>query len=224
MQGTALRRSFRGLFLSLFGLSILYAQTIQEVTYREDDSASRVLHVKDPRSHIKVFLPALPYVTVSRMINEGLVRLADNDDGWEYSLATHCTHPSPIVYECDLQKGVRFQDGTLFDADSVIHNFEYFQKQPINYTDIKNSLYKVEKIDAFKIRILLNQPYGMLFRDLARINFYSEKYLEKYAWKGAATGPNIEEAGPYGLGPYILVEGVITGRRQTPYVTLKANP
>lgn len=208
----------------LLWVSVIYAQTIPGITYREDDSALLSVDVRDPRSHIKVFLPALPYVTVSRMINEGLVRLADNDDGWEYSLATHCARPSPLIYECDLRKGVLFQDGTLFNADSVIHNFEYFQKQPINYTDIEKSLQKVEKIDAYKIRIILNQPYGMLFRDLARINFYTKKYLDQYAWKGASTGPNIEVAGPYGLGPYILVEGVITGRKQTPYVILKANP
>ena len=219
-----MKPSVLGFLLSLLGASFINAQVIPEITYREDDSILRILHVKDPRSHIKVFLPALPYVTVSRMINEGLVRLADNDNGWEYSLATHCAHPSPLIYECDLRKGVLFQDGTPFNADSVIHNFEYFQKQPINYTDIKDSLQKVEKIDAFKIRIILNQPYGMLFRDLARINFYTEKYLQQYAWKGSATGPNIEAAGPYGLGPYILVEGVITGRKQTPYITLKANP
>lgn len=210
-------------FLLLVATAI-FAESMPEINYRVDDSASRVLHVKDPRSHIKVFLPALPYVTVSRMINEGLVRLADNDNGWEYSLATRCTHPRELIYECDLRKGVRFQDGTPFNADSVVHNFDYFQKQPINYTDIKNSLQKVEKINAFKIRILLKKPYGMLFRDLARINFYTETYLEKFAWRGAATGPNIEEAGPYGLGPYILTEGVITGRKQTPEATLKANP
>ncbi|MDD3343441.1 MAG: ABC transporter substrate-binding protein [Sulfurospirillaceae bacterium] len=205
-------------------LSTLFALPAVEIEYREDDSASRALQIKDSRSHIKVFLPALPYVTVSRMINEGLVRLADNNNGWEYSLATQCTHPSELIYECDLRKEVRFQDGTPFNADSVIHNFEYFQKQPINYTDIKNSLRKVEKIDTFKIRIILNKPYGMLFRDLARINFYTEKYLKKFEWRGSATGPNIEEAGPYGLGPYILVEGIITGRKQTPHAILKANP
>ncbi len=211
-------------FFCLLIASFLWAQTLFDDTYRRDDSDTRALHVKDLRSHIKVFLPALPYVTVSRMINEGLVRLADNNKGWEYALATKCTHPTDVIYECDLRRGVKFQDGTPFNADSVVKNFTYFQKQPFNYTDIQNSLQKVEKIDAFKIRIILNNPYGMLFRDLARIFFYSDVYLKKYGWEGAATGANIKEAGPYGLGPYMLVEGVITGRKQTPKAVLKANP
>lgn len=215
-----MKRHIIGLFLASFFLS-LYAQ---EISYRNDESAKHALHVKDPRSHINVFLPAMPYVSVARLINEGLVRLADNEQGWEYSLATQCLKKTAVVYECDLRQGVTFQDGTAFNADSVVNNFRYFMAQPINYTDIKNRLKSVTKRSNYTIRIELYKPYGMLFRDLARINFYTEAYLKKFAWRGSATGPNIEEAGPYGLGPYVLVEGVITGRKQTPKVLLKANP
>ena len=189
-----------------------------------DESAARALEYRDPKSHIKVFLPAMPYVSVARLMNEGLVRLADNKQGWEYSLATQCLKKTPLIYECDLRQGVKFQDGTDFTADSVVTNFRYFMEQPINYTDINNRLKGVEKLSPFKIKIELYKPYGMLFRDLARINFYTETYLRKFAWMGAATGPNSEEAGPYGLGPYMLVEGIVTGRKQTPTAVLKANP
>ena len=215
-----MKRHIIGFCLASFFLS-LYAQ---EINYRNDESAKNALHVKDPRSHINVFLPAMPYVSVARLINEGLVRLADNEQGWEYSLATQCIKKTSVVYECDLRQGVKFQDGTAFNADAVINNFRYFMAEPINYTDIKNRLKSVDKLSNYTVRIELHKPYGMLFRDLARINFYTEAYLKKFAWRGSATGPNIEEAGPYGLGPYVLVEGVITGRKQTPKVLLKANP
>ncbi|MBP6497634.1 MAG: ABC transporter substrate-binding protein, partial [Campylobacteraceae bacterium] len=72
----------------------------------------------------------MPYNYVSRLVNEGLVRLAENDQGWEYSLATKSTKLSPTLYEFDLREGVRFQDGTPFNANSVIHNFDYFLAQP----------------------------------------------------------------------------------------------
>ncbi|ATB68578.1 putative periplasmic binding protein [Sulfurospirillum diekertiae] len=214
---------FKQFFALLIVLGTLCVYAV-ETEYHEDSSAQRALHVKDPRSHIKIFLPAMPYVSVARLINEGLVRLADNEQGWEYSLATQCLKKTPLLYECDLRQGVKFQDGTAFNADAVINNFHYFMAQPINYTDINHRLKGVEKLSDYKIKIELYKPYGMLFRDLARINFYTEAYLKKFAWRGAATGPNIEEAGPYGLGPYVLVEGVITGRKQTPKVILKANP
>lgn len=166
----------------------------------------------------------MPYNYVSRLINEGLVRLAENDQGWEYSLAISSKKLSPTLYEFVLRKGVKFQDGTSFNAHSAIRNFKYFMKQPFTYTDIHNSLKSVEKVSDTIIRIHLYKPYGMLFRDLARIYFYSDAYLDKYGWEGVETGANIKVAGPYGLGPYILVEGMVTGQKQTPKVILKANP
>ncbi len=214
--------------ISLFWIYLCVLASLAIATdlseYRNDDSAKRVLHVKDARSHIKVFLPSMPYNYVSRLVNEGLVRLAENDQGWEYSLATKSTKLSPTLYEFDLREGVRFQDGTPFNANSVIHNFDYFLAQPFIYTDIHNSLKSVEKISDSKIRLHLHKPYGMLFRDLARIYFYSEAYLKEFGWGGADTGANIKKAGPYGLGPYILIQGFATGRHQTPKVLLKANP
>jgi len=192
--------------------------------YQEDNRAQRALHVKDPRSHIKVFFPSMPYNYVSRLVNESLVRLAENEQGWEYALAISSKKLSPLLYEFELRPHVRFQDGTPFNADSVVHNFEYFLKQPFNYTNIDKTLKRVEKISDLKVRIHLHKPYGMLFRDLARIYFYSEAYLRQYGWAGGDTGANIQSAGPYGLGPYLLVEGMVTGRKQTPKVILKANP
>jgi len=166
----------------------------------------------------------MPYNYVARLVNEGLVRLAENDQGWEYSLAIKSTKLSPTLYEFELRHGVRFQDGTLFNADSLIHNFNCFLKQPFTYTDINHSLKSVEKISDYTIRLHLYKPYGMLFRDLARIYCYSEAYLKKYGWGGMETGANIKAPGPYGLGPYILVEGMVTGMKQTPKVVLEANP
>lgn len=192
--------------------------------YHEDTSATRVLKGRDPRSHINVFLPSMPYNYVSRLVNEGLVRLAENEQGWEYSLALKSTKLSPFVYEFELRQGVRFQDGTPFNADSVMHNFSHFLKQPFNYTNIHHSLKSIEKVSEYTIRLHLSQPYGMLYRDLARIYIYSEAYLKQFGWGGAETGANIKASGPYGLGPYILVEGSITGRKQTPKAILKANP
>ena len=217
MQGIVLKLSFLGFFLPL----LLCADAL---TYRQDDSVLRVLHTKNNQSHIKVFLPSMSYNYVSRLVNEGLVRLAENTQGWEYSLALSSQKISPVLYDFELRKGVKFQDGTPFNADLVIHNFTYFIQQPFTYTDIHHSLKSVEKISEYKIRIHLPKPYGMLFRDLARIYFYSEGYLEKYGWKGVETGANIKVAGPYGLGPYILVEGLAIGMKQTPQVLLKANP
>ncbi len=192
--------------------------------YNEDSSAKRALERREADSHIRVFLPSMPYNYVSRLVNESLVRLAENEQGWEYALATKSKKISPTQYEFELREGVLFQDGTPFDASWVVENFNYFLKQPFNYTNIHKALKSVEKTSPYKITIHLHQPYGMLYRDLARIYIYSKAYLKKFGWGGADTGPNIRSAGPYGLGAYILSEGLITGRKQTQKAVLKANP
>ncbi len=86
---------------------VLYAANTPE--YRVDESSMKALQVRDPRSHIKVFLPSMPYNYVSRLVNEGLVRLAENEQGWEYSLATSSVKLSPILYEFELRRNVRFR-------------------------------------------------------------------------------------------------------------------
>lgn len=205
----------------LLSLTLLFAN---EINYREDNSAQRILHVKDARSHIKVFLPTQAYTYVSRLVNESLLRLADNEQGWEYALATSHRKISPLVYEFELRKNVLFQDGTPFNSDAVVHNFNAFLKEPFKYTNISNTLDSVEKVSSHTIRLRLKKPYGMFMRDLARIYIYSNTYLQKYGWNGGETGGNIKEAGLYGLGAYILKEGIATGKEQTPIVTLIANP
>ncbi|MBD3853999.1 MAG: hypothetical protein IFJ96_04395 [Acidobacteria bacterium] len=81
-------------------------------------------------SHVKLFLPNLPYLAISHAINASLVRPANNDDGWQYDLAVDHRSDGDRIWEFRLRQGVRFQDGTPFDADSVILNMAYFKKQP----------------------------------------------------------------------------------------------
>jgi len=175
-------------------------------------------------SHIKVFIPSIPYSYVSKLINGTLFRLNDSPRGWDLMMATSYKKIDEITYDITLRKGVWFQDGSSFNADSVVKNIDAFIKQPFTYTDIHNRLKSIEKIDKYSVRFHLNKPYGMFLSDLARINLYSDVYLKKFSWQGRATGDNTQEAGPYGLGPYVLVKGYATGRKQTPIVELKANP
>lgn len=208
------------LLLSLISFVCVHAYE----SYREDDSALRALKQHAPQSHIKVFLPTQAYTYATRLINESLLRLSDNQKGWEYALALSHRKISPLVYEFVLRKDALFQDGTPCNADSVVRNFNAFLKAPFTFTNIDNVLLSIEKVSEHTIRLHLKKPYGMFMRDLARIYIYSDAYLEQYGWSGTGTGNNIKVAGPFGLGPYILKEGIATGSEQTPSVILEANP
>lgn len=214
----------RVLFI-LFTCNLLFASDIiQPIEYRTNNIQKDLIHKRVKNSHIKVFIPSIPYTYVSKLINGTLFRVSDSKSGWEYMMATGYKKIDELTYDIFLREGAKFQDGTKFNAESVVKNMQAFIKQPFTYTDIHNRLKSVKKIDNYTVRFYLNKPYGMFLHDLARINLYSNRYLEKFKWQGKETGDNTQEPGPYGLGPYILSKGYATGKKQTAIIELKANP
>lgn len=196
----------------------------EPLVLRDDDAESRVAPKLAPGSHIKVSIPSLPYIYTSHAISSGLIRPANNEKGWEYDVAVSHRQLDDTTYEFKLREGVRFQDGSIFDADSVVLNMVYFKEKPFLFTNIHNVFDYVEKVDQHTVRFHLKEKYGQFFNDTMWIHFYTPDYLYKYGWNGKATCPNLAAPGPYGLGPYILTEGYVEGDRSTDEVKLKANP
>ena len=175
-------------------------------------------------SHIKIYLPNLPYLAISHDINGALLRPAENSKGWVYDLATSHKNTNDQIWEFNLRQGVSFQDGTAFNADAVLLNMDYFKKQPYLFSKLHQVLDRVEKVSAYKIRFHLKEPYGIFLQDAVWLQFYTKTYLEKFGWNGKPTCPNLAEPGLYGLGPYILKEGYIEGNRSSAKAVLEANP
>lgn len=220
------KKSYLYIFLGVLLLnSTSFSHDIIKPTiYISNDISKDVINHRAKGSHINIFMPSIPYSYISKLINGTLFRLCDNVKGWDYMMATSYKKQNPLTYDITLRRGVKFQDGSFFDADIAVKNFRAFIKHPFTYTDIHNRLKSVEKLGKYKIRFHLSQPYEMFITDLARINLYSNAYLKKYSWLGQSTGDNMKSAGLYGLGPYILTSGYATGLKQTPKVELKANP
>ncbi|WP_245621480.1 ABC transporter substrate-binding protein [Enterovibrio calviensis] len=139
-------------------------------------------------------------------------------------MATSHRKVDDTTYEFSLRKGVKFQDGTPFNADAVLLNMKHFKEAPFLFTKIDTVFDRAEKVDNYTVRFHLKEKYGQFLNDAIWIQFYTETYLDKFGWNGKATCPNLAEPGPYGLGPYILKEGYIEGDRQTPKAVLVANP
>lgn len=215
------------IFLSLlifFSFTYADGHIKQKVSFRVDDSESRIASTLNPASHIKIFIPNIPYSYIAKCTNSGLIRSFDNERGWEYDLAKSHKQIDDFTYEFTLRKNLKFQDGSEFDVDSVIQNLEYFKKSPLLYTNIDKIDFKVIKIDKYRFKIVLDKKYEMFVYDLARIFFYSKKYLNTYGFKGGETGTAIKNSGAFGMGPYILKKGYALGKEQTSQLELEANP
>ncbi len=205
--------------------SLLAAQDrIEPLRPRSDDAQDRALDQLMQGSHVKVFIPSLPYIYVSHAINGALIRPSNNARGWEYDMAVGHRQIDDTTYEFQLRQGVVFQDGTSFNADAVVMNMDAFKEEPVRYSKIDLVLDRCEKVDDFTVRFYLKEKYGCFMNDLIWMQFYTKSYLELDGWNGKPTCPNLSAPGPYGLGPYILTEGYIEGDRHTPKAVLKANP
>lgn len=216
---------FRPLITTLIATSLLFPlAALSKQEFREDTSMQTATGKLKPGSHVKVFLPNLPYIASSHSINGALVRPANNALGWEYDMAVSHEIINPKLYEFTLREGVRFQDGSPFDADAVLLNMSYFAKQPYTFTKLHRILEKVEKVSQYKVRFHLTEDYGLLLYDALWLQFYTEPYLKKFGWNGKPFCPNLAEAGPYGLGPYILKQGYIEGDRRSDVAVLERNP
>jgi len=210
------------LFL-FFNVIFLMAEPI----YRIDDAATLAINKRIPGSHINVFIPNMPYIYLSKLVNGTLVRASDNQQGWEFMLAKSLKREGKLVYIFTLRDNIKFQDGTPFSADNVVKNFKQIKKDVRKGNTIfVERIQSIEKLSKYKVKFTLNKPIELFLHSLARYNIYSDKYIEKYKWGfyHNYTANSMKEPGPYGLGPYILTEGYATGREQTPIIKLKANP
>lgn len=192
--------------------------------FKIDDSENRESTLINKKSHINIFLPSIPYSYISKNTNAGLIRSADNINGWEFDLAEDYIRVDTFTYIFKIRKNLRFQDGSICNIDNIIRNLEYFNKNPLLYTNIDKINLLITKIDEYTLKITLDKKYEMFINDLARIYFYTDEYLEKYKPKGAQTGTANEVAGAFGMGPYILKKGFAIGTKQTSKLELEANP
>ncbi|TAH51206.1 MAG: ABC transporter substrate-binding protein [Chloroflexota bacterium] len=171
-----------------------------------------------------------------RIINqvyEGLVKFDKDTTNPVPALAkSWTTSDDGKEWTFKLQEGVKFHDGTDFNADAVVKNFDYWgnTKNPQHDAQIKagqtfeyyeaqfggfdeNSIIeKVEAVDPTTVKFTLRQPQGPFLNNLAMFVFVfaSPTALEKY---GVDTCKN-----PVGTGPYKFVEW-----KPNEQVTLDAN-
>ena len=112
-----------------------------------------------------------------------------------YTFAPGTTNPVPALAEecvpnedatewtCKLRQGVKFHDGTDFNADAVIFNFErwrfttnpyHFESQVFEYYeamwggfDDASMITAVEKVDDFTVKFVLSAPLAPFLANLA---------------------------------------------------------
>jgi glutathione transport system substrate-binding protein len=108
-----------------------------------------------------------------------------------------------LVYTVKLKKGIKFQDGTDFNAEAVKANFDR-ATNPDNrlkrYVLYKN-IAKTEAVDPVTVKFTLHEPFSPFINSLAHPSgvMISPAALKQYGSKGIAQHP-------VGTGPFKFVE------------------
>jgi len=119
-------------------------------------------------------------------------------------LATSWEIPDEKTYVFTLRKGVKFHDGTDFDAQAVKFAFEYMLN-PDNASPRASDFERIESvevIDDHKVAFHLTEPFGVFLSVLATRGFFVSPTMLQNAT------PAELDAKPVGTGPFKVVEWI----------------
>ncbi|PKP73206.1 MAG: ABC transporter substrate-binding protein [Alphaproteobacteria bacterium HGW-Alphaproteobacteria-6] len=155
-------------------------------------------------------------------VYDGLVRYAPGTLEVEPALATGWEiSEDGRTYTFTLREAVRFHDGSRFDADAVVFNFERMLKEdhPYHHTGpfplsfFFGAVQSVEAVDAGTVRFTLNEPYAPFLSNLA----YPTGLIVSPAavmQHGADYGRNPSGTGPFRLAEWKANESVVVTRNE----------
>jgi peptide/nickel transport system substrate-binding protein len=148
------------------------------------------------------------------------------------ALSTGCTaNADSTEWTCALREGVKFHDGTDFNADAVIFNFDrwkfsdnpnHFESQVFEYYeymwfgfDDDSVITSVEKIDDYTVKFILADPLAPFLANLAMDMF---AISSPAAIEAAGEDYGTPAAGAVGTGPFKFVEWI-----EGDHITIEAN-
>lgn len=151
-----------------------------------------------------------------KQIFDSLVEEA-NSGALEPSLAESWRVVDDLTWEFKLRPGVRFHDGTPFEAEDIAFTLERIPNVPNSpgpFTPYARSVKSVEVVDPLTVRIHTHQPNPFLDYDLTRVLILSRKIHADATTSGFTSGKLAIGTGPYRYRSFVLNERL----------SLEANP
>jgi len=165
--------------------------------------------IAEPKSMDPSAVTAVNDFRILMNVYDGLTRYKDGTLEVEPSLATSWDITDDgKVYTFKLRKGVKFHDGSDFNAETVKFHFDrmldkkhpYHNTGPFPLSFFFSAIKETEVVDKYTVRMKLDKPYAPLLSNLAYPTglIVSPASVKKY---GKEYGRN-----PAGTGPYKFAE------------------
>ena len=169
----------------------------QAFANKADDELRVVWRTEAPL--LDIYFSTVPEaISMSHLVWDRLVERDPATFAYKPGLATAWRWVDDTTLEFDLRHGVKFHDGSDFDAEDVVHTVSWMQ-DPANkamYRANVDWIDHVEKLDPFKLRFILKRPFPAALEYVAMpLAIYSRSYK----------GPEDLSRHPVGTGPYKLV-------------------
>ena len=166
------------------------------------DNTLRIAGNQVPESLDSYFNNVRLGVIIAHHVWDHLIYRDPKTNEYKPALATSWKWVDEKTLEFELRRGVRFHNGEPFDADDVVYTFN-FVSNPANKVVTQqnvNWIEKAEKLEPFKVRVRLRQPFPAALEYLAGpVLIYPNEYYAKVGPKGMSEKP-------VGSGPYKVVE------------------
>lgn len=147
---------------------------------------------------------------VASSIYEGLMRFDDAMKPVPALAESYSISKDGLVYDFKLRAGVKFHDGTDFDAAAVKANFDRAlnPERPASRASYYKMIDRIEVVDPLTVRFVLKAPTGGFLARLAMsaAAMVCPSYLAQYAENKGLT------ARACGTGPYTLESADLTER------------
>ena len=158
----------------------------------------------DPYARLETFLLAFVH-----NMYEPLIRRS-REMKPEPGLATEWVRTEPDVWRFKLRQGVKFHDGTPFNADDVVFSFDRATRPGSNVGSPLATVKEVKKIDDFTVEFVTDGPDPILPYNLPTIAIMSKRWCEAHNATRAADLTKNEESyatrNANGTGPFMLKE------------------
>jgi peptide/nickel transport system substrate-binding protein len=175
-----------------------------------------------PRGTLKVVDLKNAAVSVRLNCVEGLLML-DKDSNFVPCLAESWKWNGERTIEFKLRQAVLFHNGEKFNAEVVRINWEAYKalvSPGYGFMTIPDET-ELEIVDEYTVRFIFPEPDGIALAKFAEFSQVAPEFLGRHKFSERNWGL-IPQAGPWGTGPFELVEGSVATGKVSDRVVLEA--